>query len=95
MGSEFFNTYLIKDFKLIPSAIVVSAANKQQMTVTGSVMTDIQIGTLTDQIKFLVVNELEMDIIIGNNQLKRWNTKINYENETVELNNKTIVPIYI
>ena len=76
MGSTFFNSYLIKDFTLTSCTINVSAANKQQMTVNGLTTVGIQIGTLTDNVKFLVVNELGMNIIIGNDQLKLWNTKI-------------------
>jgi len=95
MGSTYFNNYLIRDFKLIPSVINVSAANKQQMTVNGSTIVNIQIGTLMDTIKFLVINEIGMDIIIGNDQLKKWNTRINYENETITFNNNIGVPMYI
>ena len=90
MGSTFFNSYLIKDFTLTSCA-----ANKQQMTVNGLTTVGIQIGTLTDNVKFLVVNELGMDIIIGNDQLKLWNTRINYDNETIEFNYTTRVPMNI
>ena len=95
LGSTFFNTYLINNFKLIPSTIHVSAANKQPMTVNGMVIINIQIGTLMDNVKFLVVNEIGMDIIIGNDQLKQWNTVINYEHETIEFNHNTKVSINI
>ena len=95
MGSTFFNSYLIKDFTLTSCTINVSAANKQQMTVNGLTTVGIQIGTLTDNVKFLVVNELGMDIIIGNDQLKLWNTRINYDNETIEFNYTTRVPMNI
>ena len=87
MGSTFFNFYLINDFILKPYTINVSAANKQAITVNGSITVNIQIGTLRDNIKFLVVNELDSEIIIGNDQLKEWNTKIDYNTETVEFNN--------
>ena len=89
MGSTFFNSYLINDFILRPYTINISAANKQLMTVNGSATVNIQIGTLKDNVKFLVVNELDSDIIFENDQLKEWNTKINYSNETVEFNNIT------
>ena len=35
----------------------------------------------------MVVDELDSDIIIGNSQLKEWNTKIDYNTETVKFNN--------
>ena len=95
MGGTFFNSYLINNFTLNPHTIRISAANKQLMTVNGLVTVNIQIGTLKDNVTFLVVNELDTDIIIGNDQLKLWNTKINYDNETVEFNHTTKVPMNI
>ena len=81
--------------KIVPNITTVTAANRQHMTVRGATVIKIQISTLIDNINFLVIDELGMDIIIGNDQLKAWNAKINYEDETVELGMGIIVPINI
>ncbi len=95
MGGEFFNTYFRNDFQLQAAPLNVAAANGQRMKARGQFEIDITIGKLASKACFLVVEELGMEVLIGNDQLKAWNTRIDFDEERAEVGPGNYVPIRI
>ncbi len=50
--------------------------------------------SFTDNHIFHIMN-IENNIIIGNDLLRKWKTKINMEEETILIDNHTLLPLYI
>lgn len=66
---------------------LVSASGARNKTISKQVLLDVKFcDNVTLPIVFLVVKKLNVDILIGCDALKQYNFKINFETETVEVN---------
>ena len=87
IGGQYFDNFLRNSIELIfEKDIRILAANGQNMEVRGHCWIEIEIGWEKQKKElFKVIEEIKNDVIIGNDIMKSWGLKIDFDNEQIEL----------
>jgi hypothetical protein len=88
---QFFDTYLRGEVNIEPYIGQTYAANGQEMKVIGCSHIEITLGSTKKEIKFLVILEIGMEVIIGTQTLKDWENKINFEEKHILINGEELL----
>ena len=94
IGGEIFDLYW-KDTTVYPMKLNIKTANGQNMPSRGMCDLKIEIGGVEQICVFNVVDDLAMDIIIGNESLKKFQADIDFPNEVIRLRGDKVAQMHI
>jgi len=95
LGGKFYDLYLKDQIGLESSSEKVRAANRQAMVVRGEIEVDVTIGKITKKVKFLVVDDVGTEILIGTEIMDDWGFELSIRKRVAEIGKGNVVPIRI
>jgi len=80
----------LKDSVKIPKITLIGASGKKLAETNRLININVKIGNKEFDMAMIVVKDIEKDIILGNDNLSKYNVKINYEKEEVEIEGEKV-----
>jgi hypothetical protein len=87
---QFFDTYLRGEVNIESYIGQIYAANGQEMKVMGCSHIEMTLESTKKEVKFLVILEIRMEVIIRIQTLKDWEIKIDFKEEYILINGKEL-----